>query len=83
MTERVTSMMPFRKQAISRLIALGVAEDAIAPLSKYVPPERADAVRTFGESVPPGLDLIGSNSCLLSIPAFSSSSDFVTGTNGR
>ena len=57
---------------ISRLLALGTAEDTIQLLSKYVPPERADAVRSFGESLPPGLQLVSSPKCLLSVPAFHS-----------
>jgi hypothetical protein len=39
---------------------------------RYVPPERKDAVHTFGELLPPGLQLVSSSSCLLSIPAFQS-----------
>ena len=62
-----------REQAISRLMALGIAEETIQLLSKYVPPERADAVRSFGESLPPGLQLVSSSNCLLSVPAFHSS----------
>lgn len=62
-----------REQAISRLIALGTAEETIQLLSKYVPPERADAVRSFGESLPPGLQLVSSSNCLLSVPAFDTS----------
>jgi molecular chaperone DnaK (HSP70) len=62
-----------REQAIFRLIALGIAEETIQLLSKYVPPERADAVRSFGESLPPGLQLVSSSNCLLSVPAFHSS----------
>jgi hypothetical protein len=58
-----------RDQAISRLMALGIAEDVIPLLSKYVPPERADAVRSFGESLPPGLQLVSSANCLLSVAA--------------
>jgi hypothetical protein len=61
-----------REQAIARLITLGAADDAIRLLSKYVPPERADAVRSFGESLPPGLQVISSSNCLLSVPALSS-----------
>jgi molecular chaperone DnaK (HSP70) len=64
---------PIRQQAISRLLALGSAEEAIQLLSKYVPPERVDAVRSFGESLPPGLQLVSSPNCLLSVPAFHSS----------
>ena len=62
-----------REQAISRLMALGVAEETIQLLSKYVPPERADAVRSFGEPLPPGLQVVSSSNCLLSLPALQSS----------
>jgi hypothetical protein len=61
-----------REQAISRLLALGVAEGTIQLLSQYVPPERAEAVRSFGESLPPGLQVVGSPNCLLSVPALHS-----------
>ena len=61
-----------REHAISRLTALGVGEETIQLLSKYVPPERADAVRSFGESLPPGLQFVSSSNCLLSLPAFHS-----------
>jgi molecular chaperone DnaK (HSP70) len=61
-----------REQAISRLMALGIAEETIQLLSKYVPPERADAVRSFGESLPPGLQVVSSSNCLLSLPALNS-----------
>jgi molecular chaperone DnaK (HSP70) len=64
---------PIREQAISRLLALGSAEETIQLLSNYVPPERVDAVRSFGESLPPGLQLVSSPNCLLSVPAFHSS----------
>ncbi len=59
-----------RELVISRLTALGIGEETIQMLSKYVPPERADAVRSFGESLPPGLQLLSSSNCLLSLPAF-------------
>ncbi len=62
-----------REQAISRLMALGIAEETIHPLSKYVSPERADAVRSFGESLPPGLQVVNSSNCLMSVPALHSS----------
>ncbi len=58
-----------REQTISRLVALGIGEETIQLLSKHVPPERADAVRSFGESLPPGLQLVSSSNCLLSLPA--------------
>jgi hypothetical protein len=58
-----------REQAISRLMALGIAEETIRLVSRYVPPGRADAVRSFGESLPPGLQAVSSSNCLLSVPA--------------
>ncbi len=58
-----------RAQAVSRLISLGIAEETIELVSKYVPPERADAVRSFGESLPPGLEVVISSDCLLSLAA--------------
>ncbi len=61
-----------REQAIARLTIIGAADDTIQLLSKYVPPERADAVRSFGESLPYGLQVISSSNCLLSVPALSS-----------
>jgi hypothetical protein len=63
-----------REEAISRLTALGTAEETIQLLSQYVPSERKDAVRSFGESLPPGLQLVSSSKCLLSIPALQGSS---------
>jgi molecular chaperone DnaK (HSP70) len=67
-----------REEAISRLTVLGIAEETIQPLSKYVPPERADAVRSFGESLPPGLQVVSSPNCLLSVPAMHSSGPSVS-----
>jgi hypothetical protein len=61
-----------RERAIARLMTLGVAEDTVQRLSGYVPPDRADAVSSFGESLPPGLPVISSPNCLLSVPALSS-----------
>ena len=61
-----------RERTISRLTALGIDEEIIQLLSKYVPPDRADAVRSFGESLPSGLQVVGSLNCLLSIPALHS-----------
>jgi len=62
-----------RKQVISRFMTLGIAEETIQLLSTYVPPERADAVRSFGESLPSGLQLVSSANCLLSVSALHSS----------
>jgi hypothetical protein len=58
-----------RERAISRFMALGIAEETIRLVSRYVPPERADAVRSFGESLPPALQAVSSSNCLLSLPA--------------
>ncbi len=60
-------------QVVSRLTALGIAAETIALLSGYVSPERADAVRSFGESLPPGLQLVSSANCLLSVQALRNS----------
>jgi molecular chaperone DnaK (HSP70) len=67
-----------REQAISRLTVLGIAEETVHLLSKYVPPERPDAVRSFGESLPPGLQVVSSSNCLLSVPALQSSATTVS-----
>jgi len=61
-----------REQAIARLMALGAADETIQLLSKHVAPGRADAVRSFGESLPPDLHIISASNCLLSVPALSS-----------
>jgi len=61
-----------REQAISRLTVLEIAEETIQLLAKCVPPERTDAVRSFGESLPPGLQVVSSSNCLLSVPAMHS-----------
>ena len=61
-----------REQAISRLSTLGVPVETVQLLSKFVPPERADALRSFGESLPPGLEAVTSSNCLLSIPGLQS-----------
>ena len=63
--------LSLREQAVAQLVRLRAADDTIQLLSRYVPPERADAVRSFGESLPPGLEIISSSNCLLSLPALS------------
>ena len=63
-----------RAQAISRLTEFSIAEATIATVSNYVTPQRADAVRSFGESLPQGLQLVSSANCLLSLPALHGSS---------
>jgi molecular chaperone DnaK (HSP70) len=61
-----------REQAISRLTELGTDESAIQLMSKYVQPRLADAARSFGESLPPGLQVVSSSNCLLSLSALRS-----------
>ncbi len=58
-----------RERAISSLMALRIGEETVHLVAKCVPPERADAVRSFGESLPFDLQVVSSSDCLLSIPA--------------
>ena len=58
-----------RGQAIRKMRASRVGDELIQPLDKFIPPERSDAVRMFGESLPRGLSLVSSANCLLSITA--------------
>jgi hypothetical protein len=62
-----------RERAVGRLSALGTSEAVTQVLTKYVPPERTDAAHMFGEPLPPGLKLVASPNCLLSLPAFHTS----------
>jgi molecular chaperone DnaK (HSP70) len=61
-----------REQTIQRLQAFRIGQEIVESLSKCVAPGRADAVRSFGESLPPGLEVVGSSNCLLSLPALHS-----------
>lgn len=58
-----------RKQVLRALKDAGVAPDSIRPIDKFVPPDRADAVRSFGDSLPRDLRLVSSANCLLSFTA--------------
>jgi hypothetical protein len=58
-----------RTQAISRLKEFGIPETTLEILSSYVTPTLADALRSFGESLPLGLQVVSSANCLLSLPA--------------
>ncbi len=58
-----------RKEIIRKLKDSGVVPELIRPIEKIVPPDRDDAVRAFGDSLPRDLPLIASNVCLLSITA--------------
>jgi hypothetical protein len=51
------------------LMALRIGEETVQLVAKFVPPERADAVRSFAESLPCDLQVVSSSDCLLSIPA--------------
>jgi molecular chaperone DnaK (HSP70) len=59
-----------RERAFSILTERGLSEEVRRPLSTYIAPGRVDAVHSFGESLPPGLELVNSQNCLLSLPAF-------------
>jgi molecular chaperone DnaK (HSP70) len=67
------------KQVIARFLTLGITEETVQLVSKYVPPGRADAVRSFGESLPPGLPVVSSSSCLLPVPALHISGSRIDG----
>jgi hypothetical protein len=58
-----------RTEAIFRLKEFGIPETTLEILSSYVTPTLADALRSFGESLPPGLQVVSSANCLLSLPA--------------
>jgi hypothetical protein len=47
-----------RERAIEALNRAGVSDDVITALREYVPTNRQDAARTFGESLPMGLRLV-------------------------
>ncbi len=48
-----------RQKAIARLEAAGTSPELTRGLHQYVPPEQADAMRIFGESLPEGLRIMG------------------------
>jgi molecular chaperone DnaK (HSP70) len=61
------------RSAITRLKSAGVADDIfLRPLREYTSPVRADVVRTFGESLPKGLELESTVNCLSSVTALTS-----------
>jgi len=61
------------RSAIAKLKSAGVADDIFLwPLREYASPTRADVVRTFGESLPKGLELESTVNCLSSITALTS-----------
>jgi molecular chaperone DnaK (HSP70) len=58
------------RSAIARLKSAGVADDIfLRPLHEYIAPVRADVARTFGESLPKGLELESTANCLSSVAA--------------
>jgi hypothetical protein len=61
------------RSAIARLKSAGVADDIfLRPLREYTSPVPADVVRTFGESLPKGLELESTVNCLSSVTALTS-----------
>ncbi len=61
------------RSATARLKSAGVADDIfLRPLHEYIAPVRADVVRTFGESLPNGLELESTANCLSSVVALTS-----------
>jgi molecular chaperone DnaK (HSP70) len=61
------------RSAIARLKSAGVADDIfLRPLREYTSPVHADVVRTFGESLPKGLELESTVNCLSSVTALTS-----------
>jgi molecular chaperone DnaK (HSP70) len=61
------------RSAIAGLKSAGVADDIfLRPLHEYIPPVRADIVRTFGEPLPKGLELESTANCLSSVTALTS-----------
>ena len=58
------------QSAIARLKSAGVADDIfLRSLHEYIAPVRADVARTFGESLPKGLELESTANCLSSVAA--------------
>ena len=58
------------RSAIARLKSAGVADDVfLRPLHEYIAPVSADVARTFGESLPKGLELESTANCLSSVAA--------------
>ena len=61
------------RSAIAKLKSAGVADDVFLwPLREYASPTHADVVRTFGESLPKGLELESTVNCLSSVTALTS-----------
>jgi hypothetical protein len=59
-----------REGAIARLIEASVAEEVtLQRLKTFVVPDRTDVVRTFGESLPRGLQLESTANCLSTVSA--------------
>jgi molecular chaperone DnaK (HSP70) len=58
------------RSATARLKSARVADDIfLRPLHEYIAPVRADVARTFGESLPKGLELESTANCLSSVAA--------------
>jgi hypothetical protein len=61
-----------RERAIEHLSAAGIGEELMARLRSVIPPEASEGARMFGEPLPPGLNLVTTPHCLLSVPALAS-----------
>lgn len=61
------------RSAVGKLKSAKVADDLfLRPLQEYVAPGRADVVRTFGESLPKGIELESTANCLSPVTALTS-----------
>ena len=58
------------RSTVAKLKSAKIADDALLrPLQEFVPPVRADVVRTFGEPLPKGLELDSTANCLSPVTA--------------
>jgi hypothetical protein len=60
---------PVRRKALDSLLAAGLSDDSSRRLESFCPPSKSEIERIFGESLPPGLRLVTSANCLLSVIA--------------
>jgi hypothetical protein len=58
-----------RERARSRLQELESVDEMLHLFSDFVAPDREEVIRSFGDPLPSGLELISSSNCLLSLPA--------------
>ena len=61
------------QRARAKLKSAGVSDETVSrPLEEYIVPGRADVVRTFGETLPKGMELESTANCLFSVTALTS-----------